>query len=240
MKQFLFLLLLLIPALIPAFTINGRVVDENGKPIEYLVVSDSKGVVITDKIGGFDLSSDDPELEIRFHKIGYKDRVLPFNDIAGEKKTVSLLGNKTRHTLILMDGIPLNAAGQEFDLSSIPAEIIDKVEIIKNNAGAYGGAGAIGGIVNVITKKKVGKLNPKDKFKVRNSIDLGSFGFNSEKIAVEFLSKKYQITGTFSRMFARNDYEFENSFAFNEEDKIQKRKNNRKSLSVEQVGKMTS
>ena len=47
------------------------------------------------------------------------------NSLLGERKTISLLGHKSKHTLVMIDGIPLNPGGQSFDISTIPAEIVE-------------------------------------------------------------------------------------------------------------------
>ncbi len=72
--------------------------------------------------------------------------------LAGERQTASLLGSFSRHSLVLLDGVAQNAAGEEYDFSKIPVEQIDRIEVIKGNASAYGGSAAIGGIIHIYTK----------------------------------------------------------------------------------------
>jgi iron complex outermembrane recepter protein len=60
-------------------------------------------------------------------------------------------------TLILLDGqrMPTTAlsGGQAVDLNSIPMSMIEKVEVLKDGASAIYGSDAIGGVINIITKK---------------------------------------------------------------------------------------
>ena len=60
-------------------------------------------------------------------------------------------------TLVLLNGFRLpNSAlsgGQLVDLNNIPISIIDHVEILKDGASAIYGSDAVGGVVNVITRK---------------------------------------------------------------------------------------
>src|SRR5947209_3938956 len=60
-------------------------------------------------------------------------------------------------TLVLLDGrrLPNSAlsGGQLVDLNNIPISIIDRIDILKDGASALYGSDAIGGVVNVITKK---------------------------------------------------------------------------------------
>jgi iron complex outermembrane recepter protein len=69
--------------------------------------------------------------------------------------TISLRGFGPNRNLVLIDGhrtTPVNAL-METDINSIPAAMVDRVEIITGGASAVYGADAIGGVVNFITKK---------------------------------------------------------------------------------------
>jgi outer membrane receptor protein involved in Fe transport len=69
---------------------------------------------------------------------------------------VSLRGLGTARTLVLIDGrrqvsgSPLSAA---VDLNTIPAELVDRVEVVTGGTSAIYGADAIGGVINIILKK---------------------------------------------------------------------------------------
>lgn len=57
-----------------------------------------------------------------------------------------------RHVQVLLDGVPItNLASNFSDISSIPATIIDRVEIIKGASSTAWGQ-VLGGVINVITK----------------------------------------------------------------------------------------
>jgi iron complex outermembrane receptor protein len=69
---------------------------------------------------------------------------------------LSLRGLGSERTLILIDGrraavSPLTGEGQ--DLSSIPTAAVERIEILTDGASAIYGADAIGGVVNIITRK---------------------------------------------------------------------------------------
>src|ERR1700733_8042810 len=69
--------------------------------------------------------------------------------------TISLRGFGPNRTLVLVDGhrtSPVNAL-MVTDINSIPAAMIDRVEIITGGASATYGADAIGGVTNFILKK---------------------------------------------------------------------------------------
>lgn len=67
---------------------------------------------------------------------------------------IRLQGLDPEHTLILLDGMRLNGRVEgTIDLNRFPAERIERVEIIKGPASALYGSDALGGVVNIITRK---------------------------------------------------------------------------------------
>jgi iron complex outermembrane recepter protein len=75
---------------------------------------------------------------------------------------VSLRGLTVNSTLVLIDGIrttnyPYADDGQRafVDLNSIPKSTIDRIEVLKDGASATYGADAIGGVVNIISRKEI-------------------------------------------------------------------------------------
>lgn len=73
---------------------------------------------------------------------------------------VSLRGFGQGRTLTLMDGrripvYPLGIGGttQFFDLTSIPTTLVERIEILTDGASAIYGSDAIGGVINIITRK---------------------------------------------------------------------------------------
>ncbi len=72
---------------------------------------------------------------------------------SGSKK-LSIRGSQSNQVLVLLDGVPLNdELSGDVDLSKIPANVIEKIEIYKGGFSHRFGSGAIGGVVNIITKK---------------------------------------------------------------------------------------
>lgn len=65
-----------------------------------------------------------------------------------------------QNTLVLLDGIPLNSVqGSGYDTSQIPVSMIDKIEVIPSGGNIMYGDGAIGGVINIITKAPMDKAN---------------------------------------------------------------------------------
>jgi len=68
--------------------------------------------------------------------------------------TVRIQGMKGRYTRFLADGLPLfGQQGAGLGLLQIPPVDLGQVEIIKGTASALYGAGAMGGVVNLITRR---------------------------------------------------------------------------------------
>jgi iron complex outermembrane receptor protein len=85
---------------------------------------------------------------------------------AGGASAVSLRGLSTNSTLVLFDGLraayyPLADDGSRnfVDLNTIPDDIVDRVEVLRDGASSSYGADAIAGVVNIITKRSFQGVN---------------------------------------------------------------------------------
>lgn len=79
----------------------------------------------------------------------------------GDVKSVFLRGATAANTLILLDGIPINDASEitgEYNISAIPIDQVERVEILKGGNSTLYGSDAVAGVINIITKKGAGKL----------------------------------------------------------------------------------
>jgi iron complex outermembrane receptor protein len=70
--------------------------------------------------------------------------------------TVNLRGLGSDRTLVLLDGkrMPADPAWGAVDLNLIPMAAVERIEILKDSASATYGSDALGGVVNIITKKE--------------------------------------------------------------------------------------
>ncbi|MDX2159475.1 MAG: TonB-dependent receptor [Hyphomicrobiaceae bacterium] len=67
---------------------------------------------------------------------------------------VRLRGAEANHTLVMIDGIVANQPGTgEFDFSNLPADQIERIEVVRGAQSGLYGSGAIGGVVNIVTKR---------------------------------------------------------------------------------------
>lgn len=130
---------------------------------------------------------------------------------AAGASAVSLRGLSTNSTLVLFDGMraayyPLADDGSRnfVDLNTIPDDIVDRIEVLKDGASSIYGADAIAGVVNIITKKQVtglhlraeaGRSSRGDAPEYRGSItagigDLEDNGFNAYLSGFYYRSKQ--------------------------------------------------
>ncbi|MCK5232808.1 MAG: TonB-dependent receptor plug domain-containing protein, partial [Desulfobulbaceae bacterium] len=72
---------------------------------------------------------------------------------SASKSSISIRGLGFFGTLFLIDGRRLANELPSYDLDRIPASMIERIEIIKGPMSVLYGADAVGGVVNIITKK---------------------------------------------------------------------------------------
>lgn len=61
-------------------------------------------------------------------------------------------GGESDFTLVLVDGIRANAFGGGLDLSQVPLEDVERIEVLRGPQSALYGSDAIGGVVQIITR----------------------------------------------------------------------------------------
>ncbi len=87
----------------------------------------------------------------------------------GNNRQIDLRGMGPENTLILVDGKPVGSrdsirmgrSGERNtrgDTNWVPAEAVERIEVLRGPAAARYGSGASGGVVNIITKRPTGEL----------------------------------------------------------------------------------
>ncbi|MFI5294293.1 MAG: TonB-dependent receptor plug domain-containing protein [Thermodesulfovibrionales bacterium] len=70
----------------------------------------------------------------------------------GSADTARIQGSEFRHAIVIIDDVTLNNLSDSFaDIAAVPAQIIDRIEIIKGPASSAWGS-SLGGIIHIITK----------------------------------------------------------------------------------------
>lgn len=72
----------------------------------------------------------------------------------GQLKTLSIRGSSNDQVTVLLDGVRLSSPiGGGVDLSTIPIDYIESIEVVRGGGSAIAGSDAIGGVVNLIPRK---------------------------------------------------------------------------------------
>ena len=83
---------------------------------------------------------------------------------SGGRKSINIRGMESKHTLILIDGKRVPASNDvigpntDYQYDWIPSSQIERIEIVRGSMSVLYGADALGGVVNIITRKPDNKL----------------------------------------------------------------------------------
>jgi len=104
------------------------------------------------------------------------------NGPQGSAASVMIRGANSEHTLILLDGIEVNdpiSPARSADLAHLTVEAVDRIEILRGPQSLLYGSDALGGVINIITRKGTGKPS----FQVSTSA--GSLGTASGQARIQ-------------------------------------------------------
>jgi vitamin B12 transporter len=86
----------------------------------------------------------------------YSNVDLARNGAYGKTTSIFIRGAESNHTLVLIDGVKMNPGTIGLAaLQNISPDIIERIEIVKGPRSSLYGSDAIGGVINIITRKKV-------------------------------------------------------------------------------------
>ncbi|MBI4844903.1 MAG: TonB-dependent receptor [Candidatus Omnitrophica bacterium] len=140
-----------------ATVISSEEIRKSAKPTVFEILKDVPGVSLT-KRGGF-----------------------------GGGANIYLRGTKPGHTLVMIDGVKVNdpiGVERSCDFAHISANNIERIEVIRGSQSTLYGPEAIGGVINIITKK--GSKGAQTDY----SIEGGSHNTFSESLAVSGANEK--------------------------------------------------
>lgn len=119
----------------------------------------------------------------------------------GQLKTVSIRGSSSDQVVVLLDGVRLNTPlTGTVDLSTIPIQYVDKIEVVRGGGSALVGSGALGGVINI-------KTRPTSRPLTVASVTYGSFNTLSLDLST---SRQFGDLGFFiSYNHSRSDGDFD-------------------------------
>ncbi len=126
----------------------------------------------------------------------------------GGKQTVSIRGSHTNQVLILIDGVKLNPAqNSTVDLSTLSLNWIDHIEILKSGGATLFGNDAIGGVINIVTRKSSGS-DPSVSVKAAR----GSFGAKQAALFVSPLIRLFHLNLSAQEREAEGNFHYSDLF----------------------------
>ncbi len=123
----------------------------------------------------------------------------------GGIKTVSMRGSNAEQVLVLLDGQRLNnAQNGQVDFSTISTTGLDRIEIVHGGNSALYGTDAVGGVINLITRKD------SEKSGISGSLNTmrGSFNSSSLEGLLQYQQDKFSAALTYHDLHSSGDYSY--------------------------------
>ncbi|PKB17532.1 TonB-dependent siderophore receptor [Flavobacterium sp. 5] len=121
---------------------------------------------------------------------------------------VQMQGLDAAYTMILIDGLPLvGRSSGVLDLSRVSVGNIERIEIVKGASSALYGSEAMGGVINVITKKP-----KKDMFSGNLSYRYATFNTNDINANILWKKKKFSAN-LFTNFYSSDGYDLDKTTA---------------------------
>lgn len=128
--------------------------------LDHIVVTPSRSAQLASEVIGDVTVIDKTELEragqTSVAEILAKQPGVQFYNSGGPQtvSSIYLRGTNRGHTLVLVDGVRVNAATHgDANWGAIDPALIERIEILRGPASSLYGSNAIGGVVNIITRK---------------------------------------------------------------------------------------
>lgn len=105
----------------------------------------------------------------------------------GHESSSNIRINGSDKVIVLVDGVRINSTNISSyqALKSVPVETIERIEVLKGSASAIYGADAVGGVVNIITKKVDG---------TKTTVSVAGGSFNNEEYKLYHQGKQGKVS----------------------------------------------
>ena len=136
----------------------------------------------------------------------------------GALKTASIRGASESQVLVLLDGQRLNLAqGIAPDLSDLPLNAIDRIEVIRGGHSALYGTDAVGGVINLITRASPGGQD------ISGQINSTIPSFGTRTIGANFSQRLGDLDYFLTHNSTESDGEYE--FKYSEGNRLERTNN---------------
>ncbi len=108
----------------------------------------------------------------------------------GGSTSVTVRGVGNSKVLILIDGVEVNDASSSagaFNFGNLTSTEIERIEVLRGSQGSLWGSDAIGGVVNIITRR------PDKPLDTSMSLEGGSFGTRQARGSISGMQEKYSF-----------------------------------------------
>jgi vitamin B12 transporter len=126
----------------------------------------------------------------------------------GRLTNVTIRGSGTNQVLVMIDGVQVNSPTTgSFDFSNLTTDNLERIEVVRGPQSTLYGSDAMGGLINIVTKKGKGK----PKFGIRSEFGAPERTFN-ESVSSSGSTEKFHYSVDLSRVDsdgrgADDDYE---------------------------------
>ncbi|MDR1406837.1 MAG: TonB-dependent receptor plug domain-containing protein [Tannerella sp.] len=118
----------------------------------------------------------------------------------GSNTQVSLNGFSGRHVKIFLDGVPMEGFGSAFQISNMPVDFAERIEVYKGVVPVELGADALGGAINIVTRQTGNTY-------VDASYSYGSFNTHKSNISFGHTSARgFTVTANAYQNYSDNNY----------------------------------
>ncbi|HEX6588593.1 MAG TPA: TonB-dependent receptor [Longimicrobiales bacterium] len=147
------LIWLVLPALLTA-PLSGQTI----YPLDSLHVNAASRITVAGTLRSVDIIDRDAIERLPAHSLGdIIARALGADILARSpmQADISLRGSTTEQVAVLVDGVPVNDTQTgHFHLDQpVPLDDVERIEVLRGTASSVHGAGAVGGIVNIVTRR---------------------------------------------------------------------------------------
>jgi len=139
---------------------NYEAIAEDSELIENLVITAAKSQQLPNEVIAPIIVIDQSDIELSgVNNIAellsfYNGINISTNGGAGQLTSIFVQGSNSNQVLILVDGVPINDSATGIAaIQNIHPDMIERIEIVKSPRAALYGSNAVGGVINIFTKR---------------------------------------------------------------------------------------
>jgi vitamin B12 transporter len=122
----------------------------------------------------------------------------------GGLTTIFTRGGESDYNKVLIDGVPVNAAGGLFDFAALTPENLERVEVVRGPRSALFGSDAMTSVIQLVTRR-----GSSETPELELSGEGGSFDFHRETVVLSGLAKWFDYSANYA--YQHTDGRFRNS-----------------------------